>query len=55
MNNETLLKKGIEMLQEIDSAQLENVEVETFKHDDGTINFSVSVTSLGIQQDYRQG
>lgn len=43
MKNKLLLEKGIELLQGINTEDLEVVEVENTKYDDGSVMFSVSV------------
>ena len=44
MKNETLLNRAIELLQGIDSGDLDSVQIENMKYDDGSTGFNVSIT-----------
>ncbi|GGB26773.1 hypothetical protein GCM10011409_00100 [Lentibacillus populi] len=44
MKNETILKQAIELLQNVDPDELETVQVNHTKYDDGSIGFTVDLT-----------
>jgi len=44
MKNELLLKQAIELLQKVDPEELEIVQIENTKYDDGSVGFNVSLT-----------
>lgn len=44
MKNEQLLKQAIELLQTVNSEELETVQLNHTKYDDGSIGFSVELT-----------
>lgn len=43
MKNEKLLKQAIELLQEVNSSELETVQINHTKYDDGSIGFNVEL------------
>ncbi|MCT1904108.1 hypothetical protein [Oceanobacillus sojae] len=44
MKNEAILKQAIELLKEVNTSELETVEISHTKYDDGSIGFSVDLT-----------
>jgi hypothetical protein len=44
MKNEFLLKQAIELLQEVNPTELETVQINHTRYDDGSIGFSVELT-----------
>lgn len=44
MKNETLLNQAIELLKKINADDLEAVQIENTKYDDGSTGFNVSIT-----------
>lgn len=44
MNNEVLIKQAIELLQNVDPDELETVQLNHTKYDDGSIGFTVDLT-----------
>lgn len=44
MKNEKLLRQAIELLQATNTEQLETVQINHTKYDDGSIGFSVELT-----------
>ncbi len=51
MKNELLLKQAIELLQEVNSHELETVQVNHTKYDDGSVGFTVELTYPGKETD----
>lgn len=47
MKNEQLLKQAIELLQGVNPDELETVQINHTKYDDGSIGFSVELTYPG--------
>jgi len=47
MKNEKLLKQAIELLQEVNPDDLEIVQIENTKYDDGSVGFSVELIYPG--------
>ncbi|WP_277679233.1 hypothetical protein [Gracilibacillus dipsosauri] len=43
MKNEIILKQAIELLQEVNPNELETVQINNTKYDDGSIGFSVEL------------
>ncbi|MDY0395418.1 hypothetical protein ACFSMW_13480 [Virgibacillus halophilus] len=44
MKNELLLKQAIELLQRVNPYELEIVQIDNTKYDDGSVGFNVSLT-----------
>lgn len=50
MKNELLLKQAIELLQGVKPDDLETVQLDHTKYDDGSIGFTVELTFPGKEQ-----
>lgn len=48
MKNELLLKQAMELLKGVNPDELETVQVNHTKYDDGSIGFSVELTYPGV-------
>lgn len=44
MKNEILLNQAKELLEQVDSNELETVEINHTKYDDGSVGFSINLT-----------
>lgn len=44
MKNEILLKQAIELLKEVNPDEIETIQINNTKYDDGSIGFSVELT-----------
>jgi hypothetical protein len=54
MKNERLLKQAISLLQEVDSNELETVQINHTKYDDGSIGFTVELVYPEVNKEEKE-